>query len=213
MSDEYLEPYRRAVGQFGATFDATLWNSRAYQRARFEVLRTTVDLEGLTLLDAGCGLGDLCEHLQACNVRYRRYVGLDGVPEIVACARQRGLARAEFHVRDFVADPASLSLGSPDVICFSGSLNTVPEKQARQVVEQAWAAAARGVIFNFLSDRAEPAVLARDTGPARRFNTLDWIEWALRTTPQVLFRQDYLGGHDATIAMLREHPSALGRGG
>lgn len=200
---DYLDPYREAVGHFGATFDATLWKNREYQVVRFEVLRRMVDLDGLTLLDAGCALGDLCAFLAARNVRLRRYIGVDGVAEIVAAARQRGLARAEFHCGDFVSDAATLAIGDPDIIYFSGSLNTVPEATSREVVERAWRLARRGVVFNFLSDRASAEALGRDTGPARRFRTIEWVDWALSLTTQVQFRQDYLGGHDATIAMLR----------
>ena len=47
------------------------------------------------------------------------------------------------------------------------------------------------------------ALMEKDTGVATRFDTLDWLDWALRTTPNVRFRQDYLQGHDATIAMLK----------
>ena len=206
--DAYLQPYRRAVEHFGATFDATLWKNRAYQTVRFDVLRQMVDLEGLTLLDAGCGLGDLCAFLHERNVRLRQYIGVDGVPAIVAGATQRRLPRAEFHYRDFVSDADALTIGHPDVIYFSGSLNTVPEAAARRVVERAWSAARRGVVFNFLSDRASPESMARDTGPARRFDTLEWLEWALRATTLVRFRQDYLGGHDATIAMMRDPAGA-----
>lgn len=203
MSDDYLDPYREAVDRFGATFDATLWNSREFQRLRFEVLRGMVDLDGLTLLDAGCGLGDLCEHLRERNVQLARYVGVDGVPEIVEAAKRRQLPHAEFHCRDFVADAEALRLGRADVIFFSGSLNTLPEETARLAAQRAWEAAGRGIVFNFLSDRPSDPWRDRDTGPARRFNTLDWLDWALGVTSQVRFRQDYLAGHDATIAMLR----------
>ena len=208
--DDYLEPYRRAVAHFGAPFDATLWASREYQAVRFDVLRQMLDLDGLALLDAGCGLGDLCVFLNERHVRLRRYIGVDGVAEIVAGAAQRRLPRAEFHCRDFVSDAGALSIGHPDVIYFSGSLNTVPEATARQVVQRAWEVARRGVVFNFLSDRASRLSLARDTGPARRFDTLDWLDWALSATTHVRFRQDYLGGHDATIAMMRD-PAAPAR--
>jgi len=207
--DDYLDPYRRAVEHFGATFDATLWTNREYQAVRFDVLRQMLDLDGLTLLDAGCGLGDLYEFLSERNVRLRRYIGVDGVAEIVAGATQRRLPHAEFHCRDFVSDAGALTIGAPDVVYFSGSLNTVPEATARQVVQRAWGAARRGVVFNFLSNRASSISMARDTGPARRFDTLDWLDWALNATTRVRFRQDYLGGHDATIAMMRDPAAAV----
>ena len=90
---------------------------------------------------------------------------------------------------------------APAGVCISGSLNTMEENLARDLVSDAYEAAKRGVGFNFLSDRAEPQWLQRDIGPSRRFNTVKWIDWALSQTSLVSFTQDYLEGHDATVVM------------
>ena len=47
------------------------------------------------------------------------------------------------------------------------------------------------------------SLLARPTEPAHRFDTAGMVSWALERTPGVWFRHDYLGGHDATIAMVK----------
>ncbi len=51
--------------------------------------------------------------------------------------------------------------------------------------------------------KRDPSRTDENTGPAKRFDTLAMLDWAMTRTPLVRFRQDYLGGHDAAITMLR----------
>ena len=85
---------------------------------------------------------------------------------------------------------------STDVIVFSGSLNTLPQARAEQTLESAWAATAEALVFNFLSDRTGRPPKP-ESGPARRFDSLALLRWAMDRTPLVRFRQDYLKGNDA----------------
>src|SRR5690606_683196 len=98
MCDEppYLRPYRQAVERHGAGFEATLWLSKRGQRTRFAVIADMVDLRDLRVLDAGCGNGDLCEFLHDHGVRFERYIGIDGMAEMIQQARARRLPRAVF---------------------------------------------------------------------------------------------------------------------
>ncbi|MHC4947665.1 MAG: class I SAM-dependent methyltransferase [Planctomycetota bacterium] len=198
MSD-YLDPYRQAVQRFGPGFEATLWGSREAQRTRFDVMIDMVDLSGRVVLDVGCGDGALAVRLHERGIAFDRYTGVDGLPEVIASARDRDLPRCAFRALDVVAEPAALP--AADVACISGTLNTMKPRTARAVVQAAFDAAAVAVVFNFLSDRPAPRWRRRDLGPARRFDTVAWIDWALRLGPRVRFRQDYLDGHDATIAV------------
>ncbi len=200
---EYLEPYRDALRTFGAAFDTTLWKSRATQTVRFDVLMAMVDLRGRRILDAGCGLGDLCDYLIEAGTEYEHYLGIDGLASMAEKGALKGLPRADFAALDFVADPSVLGMGKPDVIFFSGSLNTIAEGTAREIILAAFERAKIGVVFNFLSDECAAEIRDNDTGPARRFATLDWLQWSLRLSANVLFRQDYLAGHDATIGILK----------
>jgi len=193
----------------GASFDATLWHSRSTQTIRFDVLLSMVMLNDLRILDAGCALGDLCQYLIDNDISYGKYIGVDGLPSIIDKAMRRDLPRSEFASVDFVADPSVLKMGNPDVIFFSGSLNTLAEATARHIVERAFEFAHGAVVFNFLSDECEDAIKAKDTGPAKRFHTADWLAWALSKTASVAFRQDYLKGHDGTIGMFKPGRSVV----
>lgn len=64
------------------------WAARETQYMRFSVLADNVPLGGLTLLDVGCGLGDLAEYLCSRGVTLGRYVGVDILPEMLDRARR-----------------------------------------------------------------------------------------------------------------------------
>ncbi len=200
----YLQPYRLAVDRFGAGFRATLWGSEEAQRLRFDIMIMLAEFEECTILDAGCGQGDFAARLLEREVPFAGYLGLDAMEPMVEAARERNLAGCEFHVTDFVTDPSVMKDAAPDFICLSGTLNTMDEDTARGLIDAAFDAAQQGVVFNFLSDRHHPRWNEQNLGPAHRFDTVAWIDWALTKTHRVSFTQDYLDGHDATIMMRHE---------
>ncbi len=188
-------------------------------------------LEGCRLLDIGCGTGDLAQYLlgsaedrgarteQSGSDRgdfeplgtrhsvpgtalpFERYVGLDAMPEMIAAAKQRGLPGCEFAVVNVFDDLRVFASYKPDFAFLSGTLNTMDEGDAKRLVGHAFEASAQGVVFNFLSNRHHPRFAAQPLDPARRFDTVGWLDWAMSNTPRVSFAQDYLDGHDATILM------------
>lgn len=201
----YLAPYREALERHGPGFEATLWASREYQVARFRVIAEMVDLGGRSIVDAGAGRGDLALFLVEQEVGFRSYLGVEGLPEISAAGAQLLPARAELVSYDFVREPERLGETEPDVIVFSGSLNTLEQRAAERVLSAAWRSARVALVFNFLNDRCAGALRRQPTAPARRFDTLRMAEWAMRRTAKVAVRTDYFpGGHDATIAMWGE---------
>ena len=203
MSDQsdkaYLQPYTEAVKQFGASFEATLWNSTAAQTLRFDVMIDLAGIHDARILDVGCGQGDLAAWLLKRKVPIQAYVGLDAMPEMIEAASRRDLPGCRFVAGDAVADPALLSTGDPDYTCISGTLNTMDDATAQKLVTNAFAAASRGVVFNFLSTRHHPRFAGRDTTPARRRDPVAWLDFALGLSSRVAFDQAYLDGHDATI--------------
>lgn len=200
----YLAPYREAVRRHGAGFAATLWGSRETQVLRFDVMDDLLPLEGRRILDLGCGQGDLAARLMERGVGFTEFLGLDAVPEMIARAAGRDLPRCRFEVADLLSDPGALTAWPADVVCISGTLNTMDVSVARDLVARCFDLAAHGVVFNFLSDRPHERWEARELAPARRFPTIDWLDWALARTSRVRFDQMYLDGHDATIAMLHD---------
>lgn len=203
---DYLQPYLDAVESSGAGFDATLWSSRRGQVRRFDVL---LELSGVaetgcgSMLDLGCGVGDLARHLCQRSIPFNTYLGIDAVEEMVEAARSIEDSRCRFLVADPVRQPECLDEAGVDWIFISGTLNAMEEQTARGLVDRAFEAARIGIAFNFLSNRPHSEWDGRDLSPARRFATAEWVDWALSRTPLVRFTQAYYRGHDATISMCR----------
>ena len=206
---EYLEPYREAVRDLGASFESLLWKNPDAQATRFDVMIDTADLRGRVVADMGAGLGDFAAQMHRRGVEYGRYIAVEGVDELAAEAERRLTDVPETDVMggDFVSDEglfkALVKEHGVEVFAFSGSLNTLPHDNAVEVLGRAWSAVShvRGgqVVFNFLSDQSRRE--NENTGPAHRFGTQRLVGWALEQTPIVVLRHDYWEGHDATIWM------------
>lgn len=202
----YLEPYREAVRTHGASFEALLWRSQEYQVKRFEVLANVCQPKGRVLADLGAGRGDLLEYLRAVDQTPSKYVGVEGIGELVQPARKR-FPDTQWLIADFVSDKSLFDRlvreFGVSVVVFSGSLNTLDEHAALAVLDRAWDALHRleGAVlaFNFLSSAGRKRREA--TGPANRFHSGHVFKWAQRASGRMLFRQDYLGPHDATVAV------------
>jgi hypothetical protein len=200
----YLKPYRQALDHFGPSFEATLWFNEKAQVTRLDVLTDMLDPQGKRALDAGCARGELAHRLVEVGKIPTSFAGLDAFRDFTDAARKQApkeIPSCHFEAVDFVREADAFSRFEPDVVYFSGSLNTLSQAEALAVVERAYAAAKVGVAFNFLSTRHHPRFDDVDLGPARRFDAAEIVRWALERTFLVRYRQDYFDGHDASLAM------------
>lgn len=205
----YLEPYRDAIARRGAAFEALLYHNRDTQQRRFEALAKVAPLAGRSIVDVGCGHADLPVWLERHGVACAGYRGLDAFPEFVDKAREQvsrlSMANARCDEVDFVAcDFERFVDAQPTTFVFCGSLNALSQAVACERLSAAFRAlrGRRGnaVVFNFLSRCA--SYRGVEDAHLRRFSATDMLGFALELTPLTVFCQHYLGGHDATIAML-----------
>jgi len=90
--------YRQRLERFGPTIEALASGTPERRLIRFGVLADVGTLDGASVLDVGCGVGDFYDYL--CGRRVRaRYTGYDISPELIARAAAR-FPEAEFEVRD-----------------------------------------------------------------------------------------------------------------
>jgi SAM-dependent methyltransferase len=139
---------------------AVSYTSRESQRARFRILieHTVPDKSApLTLLDLGCGLGDLYGWLAENGYATIAYMGMDISAAMVRAAGEN-YPSGNFRRGNFLDD----ELDPHDIICASGSLTYVfeaVEDQAARIeglIQKAWEKARRAFAFNLLDARARP---------------------------------------------------------
>lgn len=196
VDESYLSPYLQASQRHGAGFESLLWASPGTQRARFEAICSTIDLNGKSILDAGCGRADFMSFLLERNVHPADYIGLEAVDALADAAETPRYSNGRIIRGDFVRDPARLFVGA-DIIVFSGSLNTLQSSDFYRVLSRAWDAAAEAVVFNFL---CSPALAGKDYLVWHRAEHVQHFARGLGKDVRAI--SDYLPG-DCTIAIIK----------
>ncbi len=96
------------------------WESEEAQRLRFDMLLSSVNLEGKTLLDVGCGTGNLLEYIKSKGINVS-YTGVDILEMMIKQARNKQLDADFYHIDIFKNN--IFNDGSFDVIYASGIFN------------------------------------------------------------------------------------------
>ena len=197
--------HRRRISEHGSgSVQALGWRCDASQGRRFEVIASVGDLSGCSLLDVGCGSGDLKDYLDR---RYSRftYLGIDQMPEFIAAAKTRHADAVDtfFYQTDFT----TATLPRVDYVIASGALGYRCEDPdfVPQVIGRLYAAADKALAFNML-DAARfpehPLLVGHD--PER-------IVAVCRTlAPAVEMVRGYLAD-DFTVFMFRDRHGSDGR--
>jgi SAM-dependent methyltransferase len=180
--------YRDQYARFGYSPKALGWD-KGKQQVRFDVLTSPFDIEGKSVLDVGCGFGDLNQVLQTKARRYR-YLGVDVTEELLKEARVRYRGRGiRFRPGDFL----DLNLRSRfDIVIGSGIFNLAlasgrNDAFIRSTLAKAFELCREGIAFDFLSDKV--AYRYRDTFHASPEQVLT-LAYAL--SRNVLLRNDYM---------------------
>ena len=96
------------------------WESEEAQKLRFDMLLSSVDLNGKTLLDVGCGTGNLLEYIRSRGTNVT-YTGVDILDKMIEKAKNKQLG-ADFFLIDIFKDNIFMD-NSFDVIYASGIFN------------------------------------------------------------------------------------------
>lgn len=123
------------------------WERDGDQQVRFKILCEIADLSGKSILDLGCGVGDLYGFLSQ-RFKNFEYLGVDPLPDMVLNARKK-YSEAIFEQGDISSTP-----GSFDYILASGAMSFNVSGGKRfyfDMLGLCFAKAKRGVAANFLN--------------------------------------------------------------
>jgi hypothetical protein len=136
----------------------------------------------------------LLDFLDERGVRVGSYVGIEGVAELAAAAREKERDGVQILEADFVAEPHRMFVGA-EVVAISGALNTMKADDFYRTLRRAYEAASEALVFNFLSSE-------RLAGAAY----LSWhsvgevVGFVGTLSERVVVLEDYLMG-DCTVAV------------
>jgi SAM-dependent methyltransferase len=194
-SVEIVRYYTGRLASYGTGIQAVDWGSPASQELRFDVLCEVGPLDGASLLDVGCGIGDLFAYLKRRHPTVA-YTGVDLVPAMIDAARLRHPS-GHWLVRDILADADADRF---DYVVASGIFylrRTAPLDFLDHTVRRMFALCRRAAVFNTLSARAathDPDEFHADPGEV--------LARCLAITPRVVLRHDYMS-HDFTVYLYK----------
>ena len=166
----------------------TLGWFKGKQNLRFSILTSQVDLEGKSILDIGCGFGDL-NHFLKSRLKSYRYHGIDLVEELIIEAKGRHPEEEIlFSCGDFLSAPSQLYnfiLGS-GIFNFRLSHEDNYDYIAR-TLRKAFEECTIGCAFDFLSDQVD----FQKYGFTFHSNPPKILEFAYSISRNVVLRNDY----------------------
>lgn len=186
------------LARFGAEVRAVDWGNVESQRLRFKVLAEVGKLHNSSLLDVGCGIGDLYGWLKQENIA-TRYCGIDITPEMTTIAKKR-FPDVDFSVGNML-DGEQLPNQKYDFVIASGIFylrQNAPLEYLQTVVTAMFKAARIAVAFNSLSTWFE----AKESGEFYA-DPLETVRFCRTLTPWVCLRHDY-HPRDFTVFLYRD---------
>lgn len=188
--------HQARIGDFGAgTVRALGWKTPSSQQVRFDVLSGIANLDGCTVLDVGCGYGDLRAHLGRLYPKVK-YVGIDQMKDFIEVAVKNygDLPDTAFYLGDF----SSVPLTQVDYVLASGAMGyrSSDPDFVLQTITRLFAACRFGFGFNMLSRVENPDGILAAHDPESVLSHCRGL------ANRVVFRDDYLDD-DFAVFMYR----------
>ena len=190
------------VRRFGYGYRALGFGRRSSQEKRFGALAALGDFDGASVLDVGCGFGDLLAWLRARGVQ-PRYTGLDLTESMIERCRKRfNEGRSEGAARFVVGDALTWQPEAQfDYVIASGIFGYHAKDTRSRIqptLERLFGIAGTGLAVNFLSG------CAPTRSPGRLYvHPTDVLQYAMRLTPAVRLDHTYMP-NDFTLCMYKQ---------
>jgi SAM-dependent methyltransferase len=193
-----LKFHQTLIAQHGnGTAGAQGWETSRDQEIRFEILCRIGDLNGASVLDAGCGCGDFRGYLHR-TFPGAAYTGIDHLADFldVAVDRYGGWPQTRF----LLGDLATARLEPHDYVLVSGALNYRNRTPGHlfRMVDRLWGICRRGLAFNLLGHVRNPEGLLAAYEPEAV------LAYGRTLDPDAVLQQGYLDREFTVFLRRRE---------
>ena len=197
--------YESHVRRFGYDYRALGFGRPESQEKRFEALASLGAFRGRSLLDVGCGFGDLLAWLERRGMQPAEYTGLDLCrPMIEHCEEKFADECASGAARFVSADAFDYRPASHyDFVVASGIFGYAARgarRRVRPTIERMFSWCREGLAVNFLSRRAP-----RRSRTRLYIDPREQLAHALELTPAVRLDHTYMP-NDFTLFLYRTPP-------
>lgn len=183
--------YTSAINIHGISPQGVNWSSKETQEVRFKTILQMLpnDLQGLSIVDAGCGFGDFYTYAVKKKHEFS-YIGIDSLSDMYSIASDK--TGCEILILDICTDAI------PDAtfyIC-SGAMNVLERFETHLFIRKCFEASEKGFIFNILHG-------SKKSETYNYFTTLDIQNIANDLgVKKVVFKDGYLDA-DITVGFFK----------
>ncbi|MBI2798525.1 class I SAM-dependent methyltransferase [Candidatus Saccharibacteria bacterium] len=177
--------YQRTLKSHGESPKSLQWVNYRAAALRYHALVSSLTIEGKSILDAGCGMGDLLPYLYADTGNFQ-YLGVDVTPEFIDIANKR-YDGDKFQV----ANPFSSEFNEKfDIVLSSGVMNSVGEdwlEQRKTMITKLYSLSNNICAFN-MAGGFEPNTSTKTIAYA---NCLDILKHCKSLTSEIVLINNY----------------------
>ncbi len=142
--------YQDNYKTYGVSAQGVAWDSDQTQKRRFSAIISCLgDVKQDTLVDAGCGFGDLYLYLKEKNNLPKTYIGLDLCEPMVREAKVRTGCKI------VQKDILSQTIPVADWYVASGSMNLLTRMETHLFIQRCFEKSRKGFVFNLLCGREQ----------------------------------------------------------
>jgi len=184
---EKTENYQRAFNKYKVHPKSLFWASKKAAALRHKELTTDLNFEGKTVLDVGCGFGDIIPFISK-RAKSFSYTGVDIVPEFIQAAQDK-YPKHQFVLKDYFNLPLKKEF---DIIISSGTLNSNfkhPYRFRKKAIKALFNYAREAIGFNMAGFYPQP----KNKKDSRVYyaDSLIILKYCLSLSPKLIFRHHY----------------------
>src|SRR5258706_9815242 len=142
------EDYQAKFNKYGVDPKSLFWGSKGAAHQRFRQMWSEIDFNGKSVLDVGCGFGEMAKFLDK-RYKVKSYTGIDIVPEFIEEAKKL-YPHHEFLVKDYLNEEI---VGEFDIVIASGIMNSNVENNMdyrRNAISKLFSLTRDILVFNML---------------------------------------------------------------
>ncbi len=195
-----ISHFTHLAERHGVSFRSVDWGSKESQELRFSIFAQAGNLNGRTILDVGCGMGDFYNWLNQTGIK-ADYTGVDITPKMIEIAKQRfpGVCFEINNLLDLTSN--KIEPGQYDYVFASGIFcyrEHEPFEFMKNMVENMFKISKKTLTFNSLS------LMAPDKERKEFYaDPVKIVSFCQTLTPWIIFRHDY-HPRDFTVYMYKE---------
>lgn len=198
MSNRIKKEYQERYKKYGLDPRSLYWKKLGASHQRFRQIWAEIDFDGKSVLDVGCGFGEMGKFL---SKRYKGvdYTGIDIVPEFITDAKKL-YPKLKFVEGDYFKKPIGKMF---DVVIASGTLNSNVENNLeyrKKAIKTMFTHAKKVLVFNMLGGYPQP--INDKKSNVWYADSLEILKDCMSLTRRVILRHHY-NPKDFTIFMYR----------